>query len=512
MVNAPQNSGYSWASLTANWAHTVTTAGIMALLGVLFSALYAAFIFAGPLLDFMLPSVGVLLWGTAIMMMATVLLSGFRGVYAVIQDEAVVILSVVATAIVADMDGLVDERAYYTILGAIAVSTIFTGFVFYLLGVLRLGRIIRYIPFSVTAGFMITIGWLLIVGGFEVAEGKDIHLIFLDSIQNGSLAWKASAALLFAALLALLAKRWGDVLALPLSFVIGIALFYIGAGLVDLNLDELAESGWLLSVSQLAIPSNAFWEGVGKVEWSVVLEQWRSFVSIAVISALGLLLAVTGLELSTKSRIDVDKELRASGVANFGAGVGGGVAGYADISVTSMLHQGNGTSRRAVVVAALVCIGVAISDLSWLSYIPLPFLGGVFLWLGWQLWEEWLFKHGDYLQSKDWIAVGAIVFVTVTAGFVAGVLLGVGVGIALFLLDYSQVRAIRYVVNGREIRSNVDRPPRHGAASLRSGSAYSYHQAPGLLVFCSFPPGTGAVGALLRADDPREPALCAGGF
>jgi SulP family sulfate permease len=91
--------------------------------------------------------------------------------------------------------------------------------------------------------------------------------------------------------------------------------------------------------------------------------------------------------------------------------------------------------------------------------MPLPFLGGVFLWLGWQLWEEWLFKHGDYLQSKDWIAVGAIVFVTVTAGFIAGVLLGIGVGVALFLIDYSQVRAIRYVVNGREIRSNVDRPP-----------------------------------------------------
>jgi len=176
-------------------------------------------------------------------------------------------------------------------------------------------------------------------------------------------------------------------------------------------------------------------------------------------SALALLLAVTGLELSTRSRVNVDKELRASGMANMLSGLAGGVTGYADVGVTTMLHQGNGTSRQAVFLAALLCAGVALMDVEWLAFIPLPFLGGVFLWVGWQLWEEWLFKHGDYLQSKDWIAVFAIVFVTVTAGFIAGVLLGVGVGIALFLLDYSQVRAIRYVVNGREIRSNVDRPP-----------------------------------------------------
>lgn len=44
-----------------------------------------------------------------------------------------------------------------------------------------------------------------------------------------------------------------------------------------------------------------------------------------------------------------------------------------------------------------------------------------------------------------------------TAGFIAGVPLGIGVGIALFLVDYSQVSTVRYVVNGREIRSNIDR-------------------------------------------------------
>ena len=467
MGNAPPNnpsspdqtSSQRFSRFALDWTNTLSTAGIMALLGLIFAALYSAFIFTGPLIDFMVPSVTVMLWGGAIMMLVTMLFSNIRGVYAAIQDEAVVILAAAAAAIYADMGSVVDGRTYVTILGAIAFSTIFTGFAFYLLGVWRLGRVIRYVPFSVTAGFMITIGWLLIVGGFEVAEGKEIHLILLDSIQEGKLAWKASAALLFAAVLHLLASRLGEVLALPLSFALGVVIFLAGSAVLGVSVDELAASGWLLAANGNQTEINALWAGLGAVDWVVVLEHWRAYVSIAVISALALLLAVTGLELSTRRRVDVDRELRAAGIANLSSGLAGSPAGYADAPVTTMLHQGSGTNRSAVVLAALMVAAAALADTSWLNYVPLPFLGGVFLWLGWQLWDEWLFKHGDYLQSKDWIAVGAIVFVTVTAGFIAGVLLGVGVGIALFLLDYSQVRAIRYVVNGREIRSNVDRPP-----------------------------------------------------
>ena len=213
MENVRQAKPPPITNAAAGWVNTLSTAGIMVLLSVIFAALDAAFIFSGSLLGYMAPSVTILLWGAALMMLVTTAFSGIRGVYAPIQDEAVVILAVVAPAIVADMGGVVDDAVYATILGAIAASTIFTGFVFYMLGTSRLGRVIRYVPFSVTAGFMITIGWLLIVGGFQVAEGKEIHLILLDSIENSSLAWKAIAAFLFAVFLHSLSNRLGKVLA-----------------------------------------------------------------------------------------------------------------------------------------------------------------------------------------------------------------------------------------------------------------------------------------------------------
>ena len=144
------------------------------------------------------------------------------------------------------MGGRVNDEIYATVLGAIAVSTVFTGFAFYLLGAWRLGRVIRYVPFSVTAGFMITIGSLLIVGGFEVAEGTEIHLISLDSFEQAQLAWKAGVALVFALALGQLATRLGGVLAMPIAFILGITAFLGVSFALGYSPEDLAGSAWLL--------------------------------------------------------------------------------------------------------------------------------------------------------------------------------------------------------------------------------------------------------------------------
>lgn len=446
-------------SIAARIVAVLVGASIMALLASLFALLDSAFIFSGPLLPYVRTSFQVFLFGVTIIIAVTCVASGFRGVYAVMQDEAVVILAVIASAIVVESGDIVNDSVYVTVLAAIAISTVFTGFVFYALGALKLGRIIRYVPFSVTAGFMITIGWLLISGGFKVATGLPVDLDSLPALLSVDTLPFWAAAVIFAIVLELVARSLSQVLAMPVGLAVGMAIFYMACLLIGVDFETLATQGWLLPDRASATTANSLWTEFAKVDWWLVVSQWRSYISIAVISTLALLLAVTGLELSVRQRVDVDRELRAAGLANMTAGLAGSIPGYHDAPVTAMMSQPRlGLDQKSVLLGALLCLIIAIQGGDWLTLIPVPFLGGVFLWLGWRLWHQWLFNHGNYLQRNDWVAVAAIVLVTVNAGFIAGVLLGTGVGIALFLMDYSQVRAIKYIVNGREIRSNIDRP------------------------------------------------------
>ncbi len=468
------------------WAETLFGAAIMALLAALFAVLYAAFIFSGPLLDYVKSSYRVFLLGGAILMAVTCLYSQFRGIYAILQDEAVVILSVVAASIAQSFhdrsEGL--EGIYPTILAAIAVSTVFTGGLFYLLGVFRFGKIIRYVPFSVTAGFMITIGWLLIHGGLGIGLGIELDPGSLLLLGDSHYFLLFVVTIGFAISVEAASRRMREVFALPVVLTLGMTLFHLIVWAGSFEYSSLAASGWLLPESGAAKDTfNALWSEADHIEWGLVGAEWRSYLSVALVSALALLLAVTGLELSTQQQVDVDVELRAAGLANALSGCVGGAAGYHDIGVSTMMYQADAADTRSVLIAAGLCLGLVLVGTNWLAYLPVPFLGGVFLWLGWQLWREWLFNHGDYLQTEDWIAVAAIVVVTVYFGFISGVLLGVGVGISLFLIDYSQVRTVQYVVNGRETRSNVDRSKEKEQFLYNEGRRITMAKLQGYLFF-----------------------------
>lgn len=432
---------------------------ILAAIAIIFAGLDAAFIFAGPMLPYSQASLTVFLFAGAVLMAVMGLFSSFRCVFTGFQDEAMVILAVVVGSIGASAE-VVDDSLYATALVMVMVSTVLTGAFFFLLGELRMGRMIRYVPFSVTAGFMITVGGLLMSGGIALAEGSSITELAGSIASDFALPTRAGFAIGVAILLGLCAKRLGHMRALPAAITISLLGFYLVAWLSSSSHADLVAGSWLQATAADQAHEHG-WSIVMRsaIDWDLVTEQWSSLASIAMISALALLLAVTALELSTRQNVDVDRELRAAGLANLCTGLVGGSTGYHEDAVTSMLHRDPHADKVTLLLAAILCAGVSLLDPGWFAYIPMPILGGLLIWLGWQLWREWLFQHGRYLHRTDWLAVIAIIAVTIYAGFIAGVLLGLGVGIALFLVDYSQVRTVRYAVNGREIRSNVDRSP-----------------------------------------------------
>lgn len=438
-----------------------TLGGVIALasVAILFAALKATFIFSGPFLPHIDTTLRIYLFAAAVLLCVTGLLSRFDCLYTGFQDEAVVILAATLSSLVAVGAAPVGTDLYVTALVVVATSTALTAVFFLLMGSLRLGRMIRYVPFSVSAGFMITVGGLLIIGGIELAESRKL-LEVARQFAHGVVPWKALLALAVTLLVLLAARIGGGVLSLPLTLALVCGAFHLVARLAEVTPADLVADGWVLP-SLVAERAPAGFDALraAHIDWALVAGQWHAYVSIAVISALALLLAVTSLELSTRQRVNVDRELRAAGAANVLTALAGGAPGYHDDSVTAILHRQMRGHRGTVVGAALLCALAAFLDTHWFSWVPLPVLGGVLVWLGWQLWRDWLFHHAGYLHRTDWIAVVAIVCVTLAMGFIAGVMLGVGVGIALFLVDYSQVRTVRYLLNGREIRSNIDRSP-----------------------------------------------------
>src|SRR3990172_8996347 len=91
---------------------------------------------------------------------------GFGGV----QEAAAAVLAVVATTSALNTFGGPD-RAFLTVVAATLVMTVLTGIAFFVLGIFRLGNLVRYVPYPVIGGFLAGAGWLLMKGGIVVTSG-----------------------------------------------------------------------------------------------------------------------------------------------------------------------------------------------------------------------------------------------------------------------------------------------------------------------------------------------------
>ncbi|APR75663.1 Sulfate transporter [Minicystis rosea] len=101
-----------------------------------------------------------------------------------------------------------------------------------------------------------------------------------------------------------------------------------------------------------------------------------------VLAAISVLLNATGLELATEQDLDLDRELRVTGVANVVLGLVGGVPGYLSLSESTLNHKVGAKSRAPGLIAGGLSLLALLAGPATLAYFPKPILGGLLLFMG----------------------------------------------------------------------------------------------------------------------------------
>ena len=161
---------------------TVTTASsalVTAAFTIIACSSFAALIFAGPLEPFVGRGIWLGLFTALVVGVLVSLMSSYPGAIAIPQDRVVPILALMAASMTARMGSASPQDKCLVVMAAIAVVSLVTGSFPFLLGRLRLGNLICYIPYPVIGGFLAGSGWLLVRGSLRVMTG---HALSLDTI------------------------------------------------------------------------------------------------------------------------------------------------------------------------------------------------------------------------------------------------------------------------------------------------------------------------------------------
>ncbi|WP_300012302.1 SulP family inorganic anion transporter [uncultured Roseobacter sp.] len=466
----------------------ILSAGLICgLLTAMFAISAAALLFSSVLSTHITLAIGICLFGTIVLSLVIALFSSCPGMLSVTQEVTVVTLAVIAASIHGTMFAAHSEADILaTIIVMIGLATALTGAALFAMGTFRLGRLIRYIPYPVLAGFLAGMGWLIVSGAMAVVLGAPVTRQTLPIMLETVSLIKWGPAVIFALGVDLVARRSGNPLVLPLAIATFLLLFHVSAWQLDLSLAELQRQGWLFAPPQdgsITLPFQG--NPLERADWQVIWSELPKISALLAISGTALLFASSGIELSVRRDIDLDRELRAAGLANMLAGTGGGAAGFQGLGLTILAHHLGAPYRATGVLVAAVCVAVLFFGATLLSVIPIPLFGGLLLWIGGGLLYQWLIGIYAKVSHREYLVVLLIVVLMATVGLLEGISVGVFAAAALFTLEYARVDVVKYAVTGETYHSRVEHEAEDQAYLRKHGAQIHVLRLQGFIFFGS---------------------------
>lgn len=346
-------------------------------------------------------------------------------------------------------------------LQGLLVATLFSGIILLIMGLARLGRVIEYIPLSVTLGFTagiaITIASMQFVDFFGLtptAESDDfITRIMMVGNSFPTLQWGDTlvglttlGVLIFwpklrinfpghlpaiiAGVLVMLAYQW-----------FGHDIQTIGSKFSYLLPNGDEGQGIPPVLPSFVLPWNVPAE-TGSFEWT-----WKNIsallpaaFSMAVLGAIESLLCAVILDNMTRTKHNPNSELLGQGLSNVVAPFFGGITSTAAIARSAVNFKAGATSPVSAIVHSLFVLAALLFFARYLSYLPLAAMAALLFMVAWNMSEARKIKDIIQKAPKGDIAVLLVcLFLTVFFDMIIAISIGVVFAALLFMKNIADL-------------------------------------------------------------------------
>lgn len=333
-------------------------------------------------------------------------------------------------------------------------ATIVAGIFLILMGILRLGSLIRFIPYTITTGFTAGIAVTIIIGQVKDFLGLTFTTSPIETMDKVKAIGMSITTINFMALviglLALVIQIvWPKIKGLnkiPGSLIAVV----VTAALVkclDLNVNTIGD---LYDISS-KIPTPALPKMSLKIFRDVVPDAF----TIAILAAIESLLSCVVADGMVGDRHNSNMELIAQGVGNIGSAVFGGIPATGAIARTAANIKNGGRTPIAGMIHAICLLLILVLLMPYAALIPMPCIAAILFIVAYNM-SSWrscvsLVK----LSPKSDILVFAVTFVlTVVFDLVIAIAAGLLLAVILFvkrMADVTEVSGWTYIDENEDV-------------------------------------------------------------
>ena len=329
----------------------------------------------------------------------------------------------------------------------LVIATIMAGILLIIMGLLRVGSLIKYIPHTITIGFTSGIAVTLVIGqlkdflGLTYPEGATA----IEAMEKLELViehfstfnpWAFAVGLFGLAILIVWPKISKKI---PGSLIAVLA----GSLICLIPLINTNTIGSLYTISS-SLPTFSFPE----ITWSKIIALLPSAFTIALLAGIESLLSCVVSDKMIGDKHNSNTELIALGIGNMLVGCFGGIPATGAIARTAANVKNGGKSPLSGIVHALVLLLVLVILMPLASYVPMPIIAAILFIVAYNMseWREFV----AVIKTKKWNDILVLVLT-----FALTVIFDLVKAIAVGLVIHYAIVLIKSIIEKRKAKANA---------------------------------------------------------
>ena len=343
--------------------------------------------------------------------------------------------------------GIIQEYG----IDGLMVATMMAGVLLILLGIFKLGAVIKFIPYPIIIGF--TSGIAVTIFTTQIADifGLDfkgekvpgdfigkwiLYFHHFDTVNWWNVIVSVVSVFIIAITPKFSKKVPGSLVAIILVTVGVYCLkMYGGITCIDTIGDRFSIKAQL---PEAAVPA---------LDWEAIKNLFPVAITIAVLGAIESLLSAAVADGVIGDRHDSNTELIAQGIANFVSPIFGGIPATGAIARTMTNINNGGKSPVAGIVHAVVLLLILLFLMPLAQYIPMACLAGVLVIVSYNMSGSRVFK-GLLKNPKSDVAVLLITFfLTVIFDLTVAIEVGLVIACVLFMKRVMETTKISVITD-----------------------------------------------------------------
>jgi SulP family sulfate permease len=315
---------------------------------------------------------------------------------------------------------------------------VLAGIMLVLMGVFKLGALIKYIPYTITTGFTAGIAVTIFLGqikdflGLTYAEGlkpiETIEKIEANIASIDTFSWQSLVVGAVSLLILIVYPKFEKKVPPSLIAVLVGAVMVKFIPVLDSGVNTIGE----LYDIPMGLPTVDF-SGID-FSFANIKALLPDAFTIAILAAIESLLSCVVADTMVNSRHNSNAELVAQGVANIGSVMFGGIPATGAIARTAANAKNGGRTPVAGMVHSIVLLVVLLVLMPFAGYIPMPTIAAILFMVAYNMSEIDHIKKIIKTAPKSDILVTFLTFgLTVIYDLVVAIAVSLAVVFVMFL-------------------------------------------------------------------------------